>query len=84
MESGKLPSPRAGLKAATIGNALYVTGGLDFQSDAAYTAFSSILYWDQASESWQKAGDLVEPRADHAVVAIPLSVIESECSAMFL
>ena len=84
VESGKLPSPRAGLKAATIGNALYVTGGLDFQSDAAYTVFSSILYWDQVLESWQKAGDLVEPRADHAVVAIPSSIIESECSAMFL
>ena len=43
-------------------------------------SLTSILSWDPLTESWQAAGDLKVARNDHAVVTIPSSIIESECS----
>ena len=76
METGQLPTPRIGLRAAVVDNHIYVTGGLDSQHNLA-----EILRWDPSTESWQRAGSFVVERYYHAAVAIPSSLIESECSA---
>ena len=77
VESGKLPSPRRGLRASLVDNTIFVAGGWDYDK-------TSILSWDPASESWQPAGDLKVGRGFHAAVAIPSSIVESECSAKLL
>merc|ERR1712037_808803 len=76
VETGRLPTPRPELRAAVIENHIYVTGGQDYLTE--------ILRWDPSSESWQQVGNLGVGRYGHAVLAIPSSIIESECSAMFL
>merc|ERR1719237_675301 len=76
VETGRLPTPRPELRAAVIENHIYVTGGQDYLTE--------ILRWDPSSESWQQVGNLGVGRECHAVLAIPSSIIESECSAMFL
>ena len=78
VESGELPSPRFGLRAATIDNVIFVTGGQDDNQKAS----TAILSWDPPSESWKPAGDVKKARYYHAVVAITASIIESECSDM--
>ena len=75
-----LPSPRYGLRATVVDNIIYVTGGLDDD----FNVLTSILSWDPSTESWQQAGDLKVARGFHAAVAVPSSIIESECSAMLL
>ena len=77
MEGGQLPTPRYALRAAMVGNVLYVAGGFDSPSN-----LNSILSWHPPSESWQAAGDLKVGRSLYAAVAIPSSIIESECSAI--
>ena len=71
VEGGQLPSPRGGLRATRVGDILFVTGGRDVGG-----TLSSILSWDPVDETWQAAGDLVEPRGFHAAVAVPRSVVE--------
>ena len=78
-ETGRLPTARQGLGAVVIENQFYVTAG---QNDG--DSLTEILVWDPSTESWQHAGDLAVARFSHAAVAIPSSIIESECSAMFL
>ena len=74
--NGELPTPRTYLQAAKVDNVIFVSGG---QNDNQ-NAFIAILSWDQSIESWKSAGDLKKARSGHAVVAIPSSIIESECS----
>ena len=78
VEGGELPEPRHGLRAATVDNVLFITGG----QDENYNNLAEILSWDPLAESWQKVGDLKLGRGFHAAVAIPSSIIESECSAI--
>ena len=59
---------------------IYLTGGSDDYAEY----LTSILRWDPSNECWQPAGDLSVGRYYHAAVAVPSSIIESECSAMFL
>ena len=80
VETGHLPSPRYGLAAAKIDNVIFVTGGL--LDDNTY--LSAVLSWDPPTESWKPAGDLKMARGFHAAVAIPSSIVESECSPMSL
>ena len=70
MEGGQLPSPRGGLRAASVDGVLYVTGGYDGDN-----RLTSILSWDPVAESWQQAGELDVARDYHAAVAVPKSVI---------
>jgi len=76
VEGGQLPTSRAGLRASTVKNVLYVTGG-----EHNYPV-TSILSWDNDSKTWKSAGDLKVPRSSHAAVAMPSSIIESECPAL--
>ena len=68
---GQLPSPRYGLRASVVNKILFVTGGSNGFND-----LTSILSWDPVAESWQPAGDLAVGRYDHAVVAVPTSIVE--------
>merc|ERR1712037_952016 len=79
-ETGRLPTGRYELRAAVIDNHIYVTGGYDDDNND----LTEILRWDPSSESWQQVGNLGVGRDSGAAVAIPSSIIESECSAMFL
>jgi len=79
-ETGELPTPRSAPRAALVDNVIYVTGGEDDDGNG----ITAILSWDPSTESWQQAGNLILPRSQHAAVAIPSSIIETECSAMFL
>ena len=75
---GQLPEPRVGLQASMVDNIIFVTGG----QDQDYNYLTSILSWDPSTESWRPVGDLKVGRTAHAAVALPSSIIESECSAM--
>ena len=79
-ETGELPTARAGLGAALVDNVIFVTGGRDGDNND----LTAILSWDPSTESWQQVGNLAVKRYYHAAVAIPSSIIESECLAMFL
>ena len=72
VEGGQLPSPRNGLRATSVGEILFVTGGFDDDDND----FTSILSWDPVAESWQPAGDLAVGREGHAAVAVPTSLVE--------
>ena len=70
VEGGQLPEPRYGLRATSVGEILFVTGGYDGND------LTSIPSWDPVAESWQQAGDLAVGRDSHAAVAVPTSLIE--------
>ena len=72
VEGGQLPSPRSGLRATSVGDVLFVTGGYDDGNNL----LTWILSWDPVAESWQPAGDLAVGRAGHAAVAVPTSLVE--------
>ena len=74
VEGGELPSPRTQLRAALVGDLLFVTGGLDDD----YNELTSILSWDPVAETWQAAGDLAVARYYHAAVALPSSLVECQ------
>ena len=82
MEGGQLPKPRWWLRATTVDNVIFVTGGdvdgfYDYDSGVFYGGnLTTILSWDPLTESWLQAGDLEMGRYDHAAVAIPSSIIE--------
>ena len=78
VDSGNLPTPRYFLRAATVDNIILVSGGYNDHGNT----LTAILSWDPSTESWQEAGNLAVGRNMHAAVAVPLSIIESECSAM--
>ena len=73
VETGDLPSPRRGLRATTVDNIVYVTGGYDGD------VLSSILYWNSATESWGLAGYLSVARYQHGATAVPSALLSSEC-----
>ena len=72
VEGGRLPSLRTQLRATTVINTLFITGGWD----DALTSLTSVLSWDPVAESWQSAGNLAVARVQHAAVAISTSTIE--------
>ena len=74
VETGNLPLPRYGLRATTVDNIVYVTGGGDDKNDDL-----RILYWNSATESWGLAGNLSVARAYHGATAVPSALLSSEC-----
>ena len=87
METGHLPTPRRGLQSAVVDNIIFVTGGEDrdmidysaMVSPPLTTPLTDILSWDPSTQSWRQAGNLAVGRFFHAAVAIPSSIVESEC-----
>merc|ERR1712130_344962 len=80
-ETSQLPTEgRQGLRAAVIDNTLYVLGGYH-NTNHVHHYITDVLRWDPSNESWQHVGDINTARGSHAVVKIPSSIIESECSS---
>ena len=75
-EAGLLPSPRAGLRAANIGDLLHVTGGYN----AASGDMDEILTWDSVSESWSVVGHMKTAKHKHGVTEVTLAVVADYCS----
>ena len=75
-EAGQLPSPRLGLRAARLGQAIFVTGG----ADGSY--IDSILSWSPDTESWSQAGVLAAARFYHGVTEVSLAAVEDYCSVL--
>ena len=73
VEGGELPQTRYGLRATSVGDILFATGGWDGNY------LTSILSWDPVAESWQAAGNLTVGRYLHAAVAILVSTIAEFC-----
>ena len=67
--AGRLPSPRAGLRAVRLGDLLHVTGG--YADDSG--DMEEILAWDSVSESWAVAGHLEAGSAYHGVTEVSLA-----------
>ena len=85
VETGHLPTPRQGMRAVSIDNQVYVAGGHYIDEDSGQHHFlAEILLWNPSTESWQQSGNLAVARGHFAAVAIPSSIVDSECSAMFL
>jgi len=56
-EVGMLPSARYGLRAASLGDVLYVTGG----DDGSAEDIDEVLAWDGIAETWSVAGHIAAP-----------------------
>ena len=85
VEAGQLPSLRMGSQATLVNGVLFLVGGYscyDYDEDEGteeVDLLSAILSWDPVSMSWQEAGRLAVPRADHAAVAVPHEVVAAYC-----
>ena len=87
-EVGHLPSPRSGLRGASLAGVLHVTGGRDgnnfpnftFTANPEVSSLDCVLAWDPVAETWSAAGKLDQAREYHAVTALPLAVVEEYCS----
>ena len=73
----ELPGPRKHPAGVNAGGVLYITGGGD--PDDYRGALSEILSWEPETQSWLQAGNMAEGRRDHAVTAVPQSVVTQYC-----
>ena len=72
------------MRAALVDNIIYAIGGREGDySDGNYDPTASIFSWNPSTDSWQSVGNLATARSRQAVIAIPYSFIQSECSDMF-
>ena len=74
--AGRLPSARAGLRAAQLGDLLHVTGG--YADDLG--DMEEVLVWDSVSESWAVAGHLGAGSAYHGLTEVSPAVVADYCS----
>ena len=83
VEAGRLPSPRVGSQATLVNGVLFLVGGYSYydydEGTEEVDLPSAILSWDPVSMSWQEAGRLAVPRADHAAVAVSHEVVAAYC-----
>ena len=77
LHPGSLLPARAGLRAASIGGTVYVTGGHDKQS--GHTYLTDIQTWDPELSSWFQVGDMAVGRKFHAVTVVDYDVISQYC-----
>jgi len=75
--AGALPSPRRGVRGASLGGIFHVTGG--YYKDHLKDPLLDILAWDPNMESWSLASNMDVPRDSHAVAEIPVSTVEKYC-----
>jgi hypothetical protein len=76
LRAGLLPSPRRGLRGATLGNVFYVSGGVDGSTGKDLDA---VLGWTEASNEWTPAGTMATARRYHAVAAVPSTALAEWC-----
>merc|ERR1712154_159038 len=65
--SGNLPSPRAYLSAVTIGNSIFVVGGM-YYDGSSYHFHDEIL--DYQADTWTEVGKMRTPRMHCAVMKL--------------
>merc|ERR1719471_1059277 len=64
--AANLPSPRSGLRAASLDNKVFLFGGRKGRS-----YLDSILSYEPDTDTWQEAGTMTVPRYQHAVAVFP-------------
>ena len=77
-EVGPLPSPRYGLRGASLAGVFHVTGGYNYIGMDNY--LDQVLAWDPVAETWSEAGRLDEAIYLHAITELPLAALQSFCS----
>lgn len=70
LPEGKLPLAINYAKISKIENVLYLIGGQTRHTENSRDLTSEILAWDGEAERWEPAGNMLEPRAAHAVLAV--------------
>jgi len=70
-----LPAATFGLTGTLLDGVFHVTGGWQ-----GLGRTDEILAWDAVAEVWTLVGNLETPRNDHAVMELPLQVMEGFCS----
>jgi len=65
--AANLPSARAGLRAASLNNKVFLFGG----ADSSRSYLDSIMFYNKDRDTWQSAGKMTEPRLYHAVAVFP-------------
>jgi len=73
-----MPSPKNGVRGASVGGIFHVAGG---NSDYSMQGFSKdILAWDPVAETWQVTGQLEQGRVYAGVTQIPISIVAPYCT----
>jgi len=68
--AANLPSPRFGLRAASLDNKVFLFGGSQAGNRSA-SYLNSILSYEPDTDTWQEAGTMTLPRRYHAVTVFP-------------
>merc|ERR1712106_985953 len=80
--STPLPFAAYGLRATTMNNILYISGGFKSKPYGAEKDFKEvkdeILAWNDETQIWNKEGKII-PRYDHAITTIKLSDLMQYC-----
>jgi len=75
-ESTALPRPLAGLRAATLDNIIYITGGYDDN----FKSRDEIYQLDTKTKNWVEVARMKTPRYKHGLSVIKYSVVEGLCT----
>jgi len=78
-DAGELPSARAGSRAISHDNNIFVIGGAVLYIGGSSEILSDILAFDKEDEKWIKTGDLQQPRYGHSVAIVPWSEVQPYC-----
>ena len=83
LSAASLPSPRLGLRGATAGNSLFVSGirltvSLYIQLENIFTGgrylddyYDEIFFYEPETDTWSESGNMGTPRQAHSVSVIP-------------
>lgn len=70
MRSGKMPTPRGGVAAGTIGDKVYVFGGEGNPAEGSEGVFNQTEVYDVETDSWEKLEPMVVPRHGTSAVGV--------------
>jgi len=76
---GQLPVKKCCFNGATVDGVFHVAGG-----EEGVAGTDQVLSWDAVSETWIEVGQLRHHRKYHAVMAVPLHLVEDHCSVFWL
>ena len=77
-EAGPLPSPRTGVRGASLQGVLHVSGGYDDNDDNEF--LDEIVAWDPVTETWAVVGQMQEARHYHGVTPVDLQTVAQFCT----
>lgn len=70
MKSGKMPTPRGGVSAGTIGEKIYVLGGEGNPAEGTEGVFNQTEVYDVRRDSWERLAPMVVPRHGTSAVGV--------------